>query len=103
MISITDVARSKAIELRNDNRHGLRVKVVGGGCSGFMYELEFSDSEDTDKVSDVGGINLIVDNRSILYLAGSAIDFEGGLNGTGFKIVNPNANSTCGCGESFTV
>ena len=52
---------------------------------------------------DVGGLDLIVDSRSILYLAGSAIDFEGGLNGTGFKIVNPNANSTCGCGESFTV
>ena len=97
------IAKTKAIELREDNSHGLRVKVVGGGCSGFMYELGFDDGGDADKVVDVGGIDLIVDNRSILYLAGSAIDFEGGLNGTGFKIVNPNANSTCGCGESFTV
>ena len=103
MLSITDVAKSKAIALREDDHHGLRVKVVGGGCSGFMYELGFDNEGETDKIVDVGGLDLIVDNRSILYLAGSAIDFEGGLNGTGFKIVNPNANSTCGCGESFTV
>jgi iron-sulfur cluster assembly protein len=68
-----------------------------------VFDLGFDNEGDADKVVDVGGINLIVDNRSILYLAGSAIDFEGGLNGTGFKIVNPNANRTCGCGESFTV
>ena len=68
-----------------------------------MYELGFGNEENTDKVVDVGGLYIIVDNRSIIYLAGSAIDFEGGLNGSGFKIVNPNANSTCGCGESFTV
>ena len=103
MLSITSIAKLKAIELREDDGHGLRIKVVGGGCSGFMYELGFDNEGDADKVVDVGGLDLIVDNRSILYLAGSAIDFEGGLNGTGFKIVNPNANSTCGCGESFTV
>ena len=103
MLSITDVAKSKAITLREDDSHGLRIKVVGGGCSGFMYELGFDNEGETDKIVDVGGLDLIVDNRSIIYLAGSAIDFEGGLNGTGFKIVNPNANSTCGCGESFTV
>ena len=103
MLSITDVAKSKAIALREDDSHGLRIKVIGGGCSGFMYDLGFDNEGETDKVVDVGGLDLIVDNRSIIYLAGSAIDFEGGLNGTGFKIVNPNANSTCGCGESFTV
>ena len=103
MLSITDVAKSKAIALREDNSHGLRIKVIGGGCSGFMYDLGFDNEGESDKIVDVGGLDLIVDNRSILYLAGSAIDFEGGLNGTGFKIVNPNANSTCGCGESFTV
>jgi len=103
MLSITAIAKSKALELREVDSHGLRIKVIGGGCSGFMYDLGFDNEGDADKVIDVGGINLIVDNRSILYLAGSAIDFEGGLNGTGFKIVNPNANSTCGCGESFTV
>ena len=103
MLSITDVAKSKAIELREDDKHGLRVKVIGGGCSGFMYDLGFDNEGEADKVVDVGGLDLIVDNRSIIYLAGSAIDFVGGLNGTGFKIVNPNANSTCGCGESFTV
>ena len=103
MLSITDVAKSKAIALREDDSHGLRIKVIGGGCSGFMYDLGFDNEGDTDKVVDVGGLDLIVDNRSILYLAGSAIDFEGGLNGTGFKIVNPNANSTCGCGESFAI
>ena len=103
MLSITDVAKSKAIELREDVSIGLRVNVIGGGCAGFMYDLGFDNEGESDKIVDVGGLDLIVDNRSILYLAGSAIDFEGGLNGTGFKIVNPNANSTCGCGESFTV
>ena len=103
MLSITDVAKSKAIAIRGDDSHGVRMKVIGGGCSGFMYDLGFDNEGDSDKVVDVGGLDLIVDNRSILYLAGSAIDFEGGLNGTGFKVVNPNANSTCGCGESFTV
>ena len=103
MLSITDVAKSKAIALREDDSHGLRIKVIGGGCSGFMYDLGFDNEGEADEVVDVGGLDLIVDNRSIIYLAGSAIDFEGGLNGTGFKIVNPNANSTCGCGESFTV
>ena len=82
---------------------GRRVKVIGGGCSGFMYELGFDNEGNADKVVDVDGFHIIIDNRSLLYLAGSAIDFEGGLNGSGFKIVNPNANSTCGCGESFAV
>ena len=103
MLSITNIAREKAIELREDNSHGLRVKVIGGGCSGFMYELGFDNEGNADKVVDVDGFHNIIDNRSLLYLAGSAIDFEGGLNGSGFKIVNPNANSTCGCGESFAV
>ena len=103
MVGITDVAKTKAMELRSNEEHGLRVKVIGGGCSGFMYELEFGNEGDADKVVDVGGLDLIVDNRSVLYLAGSIVDFEGGLNGTGFKIVNPNANSTCGCGESFAI
>ena len=103
MLSITNIAREKAIELREDTSHGLRVKVIGGGCSGFMYELGFDNEGNADKVVDVDGFHIIIDNRSLLYLAGSAIDFEGGLNGSGFKIVNPNANSTCGCGESFAV
>ena len=68
-----------------------------------MYELGFDNEGNADKVVDVDGFHIIIDNRSLLYLAGSAIDFEGGLNGSGFKIVNPNANSTCGCGESFAV
>ena len=84
MLSITAIAKSKAMELREDDSHGLRIKVIGGGCSGFMYDLGFDNEGDADKVVDVGGINLIVDNRSILYLAGSAIDFEGGLNGNRF-------------------
>ena len=103
MLSITNIAREKAIELREDNSHGLRVKVIGGGCSGFMYELGFDNEGNADKVVDVDGFHIIIDNRSLLYLAGSAIDFEGGLNGSGFKIVNPNANSTCGWGERFAV
>ena len=103
MVGITDIAESKAIELRNNEEHGLRVKVVGGGCSGFMYELEFDEASDDVIFTTDDGFQVIVDKRSFLYLSGSVVDFEGGLNGTGFKIVNPNANSTCGCGESFSL
>jgi iron-sulfur cluster assembly protein len=82
--------------------HGLRLKVVGGGCSGLRYELAFDDRvNENDSELEVGGIRVIVDEKSALYLVGTTLDFVDTLQESGFKMVNPNAKSTCGCGESF--
>jgi iron-sulfur cluster assembly protein len=84
--------------------HGLRMKVVGGGCSGLQYELAFdAKTQDTDTTVEAGEIRVFVDEKSALYLAGSTLDFVDSLQESGFKIQNPNASSTCGCGESFGV
>ncbi|HEY8156755.1 MAG TPA: iron-sulfur cluster assembly accessory protein [Myxococcota bacterium] len=82
--------------------HGLRLKVVGGGCSGLRYELAFDDRvNENDTELEVGEIRVIVDEKSALYLVGTTLDFVDTLQESGFKMVNPNAKSTCGCGESF--
>jgi iron-sulfur cluster assembly protein len=82
--------------------HALRLKVVGGGCSGLRYELAFDDRVgEQDTELETGGIRLIVDEKSALYLVGTTLDFVDTLQESGFKMVNPNAKSTCGCGESF--
>jgi iron-sulfur cluster assembly accessory protein len=82
--------------------HGLRMKVVGGGCSGLQYELAFDDRPgEHDACIEAGGIRVFVDEKSALYLAGSTLDFVDTLQESGFKIQNPNASSTCGCGQSF--
>ena len=104
MLSITPLAKQKCIGMMEDNTLGLRVKVEGGGCSGFQYNLSFDNYDETDMIFWVGdAFHLICDKRSFLYLSGSEIDYEDGLMGNGFRIGNPNANSTCGCGESFSV
>jgi iron-sulfur cluster assembly protein len=88
---------------------GLRVKVEGGGCSGFQYDLSFDvwDNDDmvfwADSEEEHNKFPIIVDKRTILYLAGSQINYHDGLMGSGFAVENPNANSTCGCGESFSI
>ena len=82
--------------------HGLRLKVIGGGCSGLRYELAFDDRVgETDTTLEVGGVRVIVDEKSALYLVGTRLDFVDTLQESGFKMVNPNAKTTCGCGESF--
>ena len=82
--------------------HGLRLKVVGGGCSGLRYELAFDDRVgETDTTLEVGDVRVIVDEKSALYLVGTTLDFVDTLQETGFKMRNPNAKTTCGCGESF--
>ena len=82
--------------------HALRLKVVGGGCSGLRYELAFDDRvADTDTELEVGGVRVIVDEKSALYLVGTTLDFVDSLQESGFKMRNPNAKTTCGCGESF--
>lgn len=82
--------------------HGLRLKVVGGGCSGLQYQLGFDDQvTDRDLLNETYGVRIIVDEKSALYLTGSTLDFVDTLQESGFKIQNPNAKSSCGCGQSF--
>lgn len=108
MIKVRDSAKNEVLRLLQD-RGGesgqfIRVGVKGGGCSGLMYDLSF-DSEvlDGDKVFEDNGIKIVVDRKSYLYLVGTELDYSGGLNGNGFSFINPNANRTCGCGESFSI
>ena len=82
----------------------VRVGVKSGGCSGLSYDLTFDNKqEEKDKVFDENGIKIIVDKKSFLYLVGTVLEYSGGLNGKGFVFNNPNANRTCGCGESFSL
>jgi len=109
MITVTESAAQKATTLINssetsdESELGLRMQVVGGGCSGFQYNLEFGTAKGTDKVFEFHGLKIFIDPRSTLYLAGSVLDYNDGLMDSGFKITNPNAKNTCGCGESFSV
>ncbi len=83
----------------------LRVRVVGGGCSGFQNKLDLDPvvSEKLDEVFDFHGVPVVVDKRSLMYLEGATVDFHDDLNRRGFSITNPNAKSTCGCGSSYTM
>ena len=107
MITVTESAKKQAIRLmEDDDRNGLfiRVGVEGGGCSGLMYQLDFDNNEtESDKSFENNDIKIVVDKKSFLYLVGTTLDFSGGLNGKGFVFVNPNADRTCGCGESFSI
>ena len=83
--------------------YGIRVGVVGGGCSGFQYSMDFENAErDGDAVYETDGLKLFVDPMSSMYLQGVSVDYVVGLQGAGFKFNNPNARNTCGCGQSFT-
>ena len=106
VVEVTEAASSRIRELlERDGKlesHGLRMKVVGGGCSGLQYQLLFDEKRsDVDMTIEAGGVKVIVDEKSTLYLAGSTLDFVDTLQESGFKIGNPNAKSTCGCGQSF--
>ncbi|MEL4456612.1 iron-sulfur cluster assembly accessory protein [Lutimonas vermicola] len=109
MIEVSEKAKLKAIELMREDgydasRDYIRVGVKSGGCSGLSYELTFDKEEkENDKVFENNDIKIIVDKKSFLYLVGTTLDYSGGLNGTGFVFKNPNANRTCGCGESFSL
>lgn len=107
MITVTESAKKQAKRLmEDDGKDGyfIRVGVQGGGCSGLMYQLEFDNEErEGDKSFEDNGMKIVVDKKSFLYLIGTTLDFSGGLNGKGFVFVNPNADRTCGCGESFSV
>jgi iron-sulfur cluster assembly accessory protein len=106
IIELTEAAqdRVKAL-LDRDGKlatHGLRLKVVGGGCSGLQYQLGFDDLVgDADNEFQAGPVKVIVDDKSAVYLAGTVLDYVDTLQESGFKIQNPNAKATCGCGQSF--
>ncbi|MGB0678400.1 MAG: iron-sulfur cluster insertion protein ErpA [Polyangiales bacterium] len=105
MIHLTDEAVNKVKEIRQAEglgEQGLRVRVLGGGCAGFSYDLFFEDeTSERDEVFEVAGIPIYVDMMSYQYIEETQIDYVEGLHGAGFKFSNPNANSTCGCGSSF--
>jgi len=106
LVTVTESAAEQIKRLLDQEgkveSHGLRMKVVGGGCSGLQYQLAFDDNErENDNVLEINGIRLFVDEKSSLYLMGTTLDFVDSLMESGFKIQNPNAKSTCGCGQSF--
>ena len=107
MLALTDKAAEKVKEIRTaegiEEAMALRVRVVGGGCSGFAYDLYFDQVLESDQTFDSHGVKLVVDVMSLQYLAGTTVDYVEGLQGAGFKFGNPNVKSTCGCGSSFSV
>jgi iron-sulfur cluster assembly protein len=107
MITVTDSARKQAIHLMDEDGKPnlfIRVGVEGGGCSGLTYQLTFDNEEkEGDKAFEDNGVKIVVDKKSYLYLIGTSLDYSGGLNGKGFVFNNPNAERTCGCGESFSI
>jgi iron-sulfur cluster assembly protein len=104
MVTLSENAALKIKQLVGDKPEaGLRVKVVGGGCSGLQYRMEIDAQKERDKVFERDGAKLIVDKKSFLYLNGAQLDYAEELMSSGFRLVNPNAKRTCGCGESFIV
>lgn len=109
MIKVSESAREKVVALMTEEGFDahtdfVRVGVKSGGCSGLSYELNFDkQAADTDKVFEDNTVRIIVDKKSFLYLVGTTLEYSGGLNGKGFVFNNPNAQRTCGCGESFSL
>lgn len=107
MVKLTDIAASKVLEIRDaegiEPDLGLRLRVVGGGCAGFSYDLYFDSKTDMDREFALKNVSIVVDQMSLMYLVGTEIDYVESLQGAGFKFNNPNVKSTCGCGSSFSV
>lgn len=109
MIKVSETAKKKVLELMTDDGFNpttdyVRVGVKSGGCSGLSYDLKFDNTQaEDDKVFEDNGVKIIVNKKSFLYLIGTTLEYSGGLNGAGFVFNNPNANRTCGCGESFSL
>jgi iron-sulfur cluster assembly protein len=106
MVQITETAVSKVKEIldaQDPKPTGLRISVVGGGCSGFSYSMAFENTPGMlDKTYDFNGLKVYIDQASMLYLDGAEVDYVETLEGSGFKFNNPNVKSTCGCGSSFS-
>jgi len=109
MIKVSESAKQKVLTLMQEEGFDtandyVRVGVKSGGCSGLSYELNFDRKiGETDKVFEDNAVRIIVDKKSFLYLVGTILEYSGGLNGKGFVFNNPNAERTCGCGESFSL
>jgi len=108
MIKVSDSARDQVLKLKEAQEVTaeafIRVGVKSGGCSGLTYMMDFdTELKEDDKVFEDKGVKIVVDKKSFLYLVGTELDYAGGLNGKGFSFINPNANRTCGCGESFSI
>ncbi|MEZ4794523.1 MAG: iron-sulfur cluster assembly accessory protein [Flavobacteriaceae bacterium] len=109
MIKVSDTAKSKIAQLMAEEGFNLtsdfvRVGVKSGGCSGLSYELKFDkEHSPEDKFFEDNAVKIVVDKKSFLYLVGTTLEYSGGLNGKGFVFNNPNAQRTCGCGESFSL
>lgn len=106
-LRLTEVASEKVKEIRDaeeiEAHYGLRVKVQGGGCSGFQYDLYFDEKAEGDSEFESRGVQMFCDQMSFMYLMGTEIDYVEGLQGAGFKFENPNSTGSCGCGSSFSV
>ncbi|MCW3081663.1 iron-sulfur cluster assembly accessory protein [Segetibacter sp.] len=110
MIYVSDKAKVKVdnlmkdAEIKGGDNYFLRVSVVGGGCSGLSYKLDFdNEKKPMDQEFEDNGVKVVTDLKSFLYLVNTTLDFSDGLNGKGFYFSNPNASRSCGCGESFAV
>ena len=109
MVTVTERAKTQIMVLMEKEgiipeTHSLRVGVTGGGCSGLPYQMKFDDKIDsTDTVIDLESVKICINKLSLLYLVGTELDYEDGLNGKGFEWRNQNATRTCGCGESFSI
>ena len=105
MINVTDNAVRQLQSLLpaqdENSKKGLRVQVAKGGCSGLHYEMTLDEKKEGDAVVERDGMQFFIDGESVSYLRGATLDFTGGLTGTGFQVLNPNASRTCGCGSSF--
>ena len=104
MVTLTAIAAEKVRAFLEDQQSaGLRVGVRGGGCSGFQYALALDEPSAEDKIFDIDGIKVIVDEASLQYVDGSEVDYTESLMGSGFQVNNPNVVASCGCGSSFRI
>ncbi|MET6989614.1 HesB/IscA family protein [Sediminicola arcticus] len=109
MIKVSETAKNRVVSLMTEGGYNaekdyVRVGVKSGGCSGLSYDLTFDNKiEESDKIFEDNAVKIIVDKKSFLYLVGTTLEYSGGLNGKGFVFNNPNAQRTCGCGESFSL
>jgi iron-sulfur cluster assembly protein len=105
LVNITEPAAEevKKLLVEEPGKTGLRLEIRGGGCSGMSYGLSFDNAQEKDNVVEAHGIKVFIDPKSSIYLKGTTLDFQNGLEGKGFVIKNPQAKSSCGCGNSFSV
>ena len=108
--NIIEITEKALVQIQNifnkekdSEKGGLRIGVVGGGCSGLSYKMEFGQEKEKDNIILFGEVKIYIDPKSSIYLKGVVLDYNDGLEGKGFVFQNPNASNTCGCGESFSV